>query len=158
MSREFFERVNRFLNRYELRGSNAADNAHRWTINVILLVLGYNIFTIFKGYNDTMLSLRVVLFLSSRQLTSSRQAQNRSTKTTNEDKLLTRTKIKMPTHSLDLAEAKLLIYSNLLVSYNSRESILNMCRATFAPGAPCEPHLALRFKFSSKLLYLLLKP
>lgn len=59
MARQFFKKVNKFLTRWELKGHNAANTLHRWTINAILLTLAYNIFTIFRGYNETLLSLRV---------------------------------------------------------------------------------------------------
>ena len=147
MSREFFKRLNKWLTRYELRGKNVADNAHRWTINIILLVLGYNIFTIFKGYNDTMLSLRVdSSYEVGRRAAAGRGRADRRGLQAATGGRQEPPAGRKPLHST-WPRLSSLIYSNLLVSYNSRESILNMRRATFAPGAPCEPLLALRLSY-----------
>ena len=59
MSRRFFKRVDKFMTRWELKGHNAANTAHRWAINLILLGIGYNLFTIIRGYNTTMVDMRV---------------------------------------------------------------------------------------------------
>lgn len=59
MAREFFRKVNKFLTRWELKGHNAANTMHRYAVNVILLTMAYNIFTILRGYNSTMIDMRV---------------------------------------------------------------------------------------------------
>jgi hypothetical protein len=59
MARRFFQRLDKFLTKWELKGVKAADRAHRYAINAILLFIGYNLYTIFKGYNDTMVAIRV---------------------------------------------------------------------------------------------------
>lgn len=62
MAREFFKRLDKWLNRWELRGHNAANNIHRWAINIVLLTMAYNVYTIVKGYNSTMIEMRVVSY------------------------------------------------------------------------------------------------
>lgn len=60
MAREFFKKVDKLLTRWELRGHNAANTMHRYAVNAILLTMAYNIFTIFRGYNTTMIDMRVI--------------------------------------------------------------------------------------------------
>lgn len=59
MSRKFFRKLDQVLTRWELKGQSAANTLHRWTINVILLGIGYNLFTVVNGYNRTMYEMRV---------------------------------------------------------------------------------------------------
>lgn len=53
--------MDQLLTRWELRGQNTANTLHRWSINLILMGIGYNLFTIVRGYNNTMFELRVGL-------------------------------------------------------------------------------------------------
>jgi hypothetical protein len=59
MSRKFFKKVDKFLTRWEMKGQNTANTMHRWAINLLLLGIGYNLFTIVRGYNRTMIDMRV---------------------------------------------------------------------------------------------------
>ena len=58
MRRNFFKKLDSWLSKAELKGQNFANSAHKWAINIVLLTMLYNIYGIFSGYNDTMLTMR----------------------------------------------------------------------------------------------------
>lgn len=56
--RKYFKALDAFLSKHEKKGHETANRLHRYAINSILLVMGYNIYTIFAGYNQSLLNVR----------------------------------------------------------------------------------------------------
>lgn len=59
--KRFFQAVDKLFTRAEVKGQNAANTIHRWSINLLLGFMAYNIYSIFAGYNQTLLNIRVEL-------------------------------------------------------------------------------------------------
>lgn len=61
MKKNFFQKIDKMFTKAETGGQTAANTLHRWSINILLGFMAYNIYSIFAGYNETLLSVRVVL-------------------------------------------------------------------------------------------------
>ena len=55
----FFKKLNNFVNSVEKKGFKAANTAHRWAINGILLFIAYEVYSLLRDYNDGFMEARV---------------------------------------------------------------------------------------------------
>ena len=55
----FFKKLNKLITRVENKGFEAANVAHKWTINCILLFIVYNFTSTIVGYNQSFKEARV---------------------------------------------------------------------------------------------------
>jgi hypothetical protein len=55
----FFKKLNNFVNSVEKKGFKAANTAHRWAVNGILLFIAYEVYSLLRDYNDGFMEARV---------------------------------------------------------------------------------------------------
>lgn len=56
----FWKKIDRILARVERKGFEVANKAHVYTVNVLLLGLGYGIYSMFSDYNKFFSDARVI--------------------------------------------------------------------------------------------------
>ena len=58
MPRRWMEGVNRVLGRAEVKGYHWANKIHLWSVNALLVFIGYTTYSIFRDYNSYHLQKR----------------------------------------------------------------------------------------------------
>lgn len=55
-----FDKINKFLTKFENFGFKAANKMHIYSVNLLLIGCGYTLFTVLRDYNATFKEERVV--------------------------------------------------------------------------------------------------
>ena len=55
----FFKKLNKWMTKAEKKSFDAANTAHKWAVNGILIFIGYNFYTTIRDYNRSFKDARV---------------------------------------------------------------------------------------------------
>lgn len=58
-----WKKLDALLTKVETKGFKMANKAHIYVVNGLLCLIVYNVYTVFRGYNDFFLEARVIIYI-----------------------------------------------------------------------------------------------